>query len=196
MNTPLTKEEVIVELAKCKESPIYFAKYAYVVHPKLGLISFKTFDYQDELLQKFVDNRFNLILKSRQIGISTVVAIYCAWMMLFWREKNIVIISKDMETGKAFIEMIKTVFENLPVWLKPKKIVNNVKSVKISTGSKVKTLAPTKNAARSFASSLLVLDECVAGDTKIKIRNKKTHEEKEISIKDLMLKIDGKYIYG
>ncbi len=54
-----------------------------------GLIPFKTYDFQTDLIQDFNDYRFNVILKARQLGISTITAAYVAWMMLFHRDKNV-----------------------------------------------------------------------------------------------------------
>ena len=52
-------------------------------HPMRGLIAFKTYDFQTDLIQQFNDHRFSVILKARQLGISTITAAYVAWMMLF-----------------------------------------------------------------------------------------------------------------
>ncbi len=47
---------------------------------------------QQDLLKDFRDYRFNIILKARQLGISTISAAYVAWLMLFHKDKNILVV--------------------------------------------------------------------------------------------------------
>ena len=84
----LTKKEIVSEIIKSGKDPGYFINnYVKISHPIEGLIPFKTYDFQEELLNDFNDYRFNVILKARQLGISTITAAYVAWMMLFHKEK-------------------------------------------------------------------------------------------------------------
>ena len=84
MSFELSKQEKVKEILKCGKDPSYFLNtYARISHPLHGLILFNTFDFQDELLIDFNDYRFNVILKARQLGISTITAGYIVWMMLF-----------------------------------------------------------------------------------------------------------------
>ena len=61
--------------------------------PCKGLILFDTYDFQDDLLKDFNDYRFNVILKARQLGISTITAGYIVWLMLFHRDKSILVMA-------------------------------------------------------------------------------------------------------
>ena len=89
MSYKLTKKEILKEVVRCGKDPDYFINnYAKIPHPEKGLIPFKTYDFQSDLLEDFNDYRFSVILKARQLGISTIVAAYVAWLMLFHRDKN------------------------------------------------------------------------------------------------------------
>jgi hypothetical protein len=80
MSEKLSKEEIKKEIIKCGKNPQYFLKnYAKITHAERGTIPFKTYKFQDEMLDNFRDNRFNIIVKARQLGISTIVAGYIAW---------------------------------------------------------------------------------------------------------------------
>ena len=81
----LTKQEIKSEILKCGKDPSYFLKnYAYIPNTVDGrLILFNTYDFQDKLLDDFNNHRFNIILKSRQMGISTITAGYITWLMLY-----------------------------------------------------------------------------------------------------------------
>ncbi len=64
------------EIVKCGKDPVYFINnYARISHPLKGLIPFKTYPFQDDLLVDFNDYRFTVILKARQLGISTITAV-------------------------------------------------------------------------------------------------------------------------
>jgi hypothetical protein len=56
------------ELKKCANDITYFANKHATIMTDDGLQTIKLRDYQDEMLNTFVDNRFNICLASRQIG--------------------------------------------------------------------------------------------------------------------------------
>ena len=71
------KQAIQQEYVKCIKSPVHFMKkYCKIQHPTKGKIKFNLYDYQEEMLTDFTDNRYNIILKSRQLGISTLSAGY------------------------------------------------------------------------------------------------------------------------
>ncbi|HCT54316.1 MAG TPA: terminase, partial [Balneola sp.] len=86
MSYSLSKEEILKEVIRSGKDPVYFINnYAKISHPLKGLIPFNTYDFQTDLIENFNDHRFNIILKARQLGISTITAAYVAWMMMFHR---------------------------------------------------------------------------------------------------------------
>ena len=85
-----SKKGQINEIIKCGKDPVYFMnRYLFIQHPLRGLIPFKTYDFQDECVDHFNNHRFNIILKSRQLGLSTLVAAYAVWQSIFYKEKNL-----------------------------------------------------------------------------------------------------------
>ena len=76
MSYKLSKKQIVAEIMKCGKDPVYFTNnYARISHPIKGLIPFRTYPYQADLLSDFNDYRFNVILKARQLGISTIALI-------------------------------------------------------------------------------------------------------------------------
>ena len=66
MGYKLTKQEIRKEIIKCGKDPVYFINnYARIAHPIEGLIPFKTYDYQGDLINSFNDHRFTVILKGK-----------------------------------------------------------------------------------------------------------------------------------
>ena len=161
MGYKLTKKEILKEVLKCGKDPSYFNNnYSKIPHPGHGLIPFKTYDYQDDLLENFNDHRFTVILKARQLGISTIVAGYIAWMLLFHRDKNVLVVATKLSTAANLVRKVKSIIKHLPSWLKIANIdIDNKNSFELSNGSQVKASSTSGDAGRSEALSLLVIDE-------------------------------------
>lgn len=161
MSFQLDKKQKVKEILKCGKDPSYFLKtYARISHPMYGLILFDTYDFQDQLLEDFNDYRFNVALKARQLGISTITAGYVVWLMLFHRDKSILVMATKFETAGNLVRKVKSIMKNLPDWLKIATIsVDNRTSFELSNGSFIKAASTSGDAGRSEALSLLVLDE-------------------------------------
>jgi len=157
----LTLEEIKSEILKSGKNPTYFLRnYAKITHPDRGNIAFKTYPFQDDLLNKFRDHRFNVIAKARQLGISTIVAGYIAWMILFYRDKNVLVMATKYSTASNMVKKVKHILKNLPDWLTIAKVtIDNKHSFELSNGSQVKAIPTSEDAGRSEAVSLLVVDE-------------------------------------
>ena len=94
------KEVIKQEYIKCAQDPAYFMKkYCMIQHPIRGKIPFELYDFQDKVVGEFAKERFNVILKARQLGISTLTAGYSLWMMTFQQDKNILVIATKQEVA-------------------------------------------------------------------------------------------------
>lgn len=157
----MDKSQLRDEIIRCGRDPCYFIRtYVKIKHPKRGLLPFEMFEYQEELIRDYVENRFNIVLKARQLGISEITAAYATWLMLFHREKNIVVIASKAETAKTIIRKVETALKKLPRWLMLADIkIDNRLSIELSNGSRIKAIATSGDAGRSEAVSFLILDE-------------------------------------
>ena len=154
------KEVIKSEYQKCAKDPVYFMKkYCVVQHPIKGKVPFHLYDYQEKSLQTFEDHRFNIVLKARQLGLSTLAAGYSLWMMTFGNDKNILVIATKQDTAKNLVTKVRVMHANLPSWLKQKCVEDNKLSLRYANGSQIKAVASGDEAGRSEALSLLILDE-------------------------------------
>ena len=88
------KKIIRQEYLKCAQDPAHFMKkYCYIQHPQRGRIQFNLYPFQEKTLHVFRDNDYSIILKSRQLGISTLSAGYSLWLMLFHKDKNVLCIA-------------------------------------------------------------------------------------------------------
>ena len=161
MSYQLTKQEIIKEIVKSGKDPVYFINnYAKISHPVRGLIPFRTYEFQDDLLKDFNDHRFNVILKARQLGISTICGAYIVWMMMFHRDKNVMVMATKFSTATNLVKKVKHIIKYLPPWMMVAPIVvDNRTSFELSNGSQIKASSTSADAGRSEALSLLVIDE-------------------------------------
>jgi hypothetical protein len=154
------KQLIQSEFKRCSVDYSYFIrKYVYIQEPVRGRIKFDLYDYQENSLKDFETHNYNIILKGRQIGISTVVAAYALWLMLFHSDKNVLVIATKEKTAKNLILKVQYAYDNLPVWLQVKTVEKNKLSIRFKNGSQIQASAASEDAGRSEALSLLVLDE-------------------------------------
>ena len=160
MSYSLTKEQILKEIIKSGKDPAYFINnYAKISHPMRGLIPFKTYDFQTDLINDYNDHRFTVILKARQLGISTITAAYVAWMMMFHRDKNVLVIATKFGTAANLVKKVKAIHRHLPEWMKISTIaIDNRTSFELDNGSQIKASSTSSDAGRSEALSLLVID--------------------------------------
>jgi hypothetical protein len=148
------------EYLRCKKDPVHFMrKYCYIQHPQRGRIQFNLYPFQEKVLTLMRDNPYSIILKSRQLGISTLSAGYALWLMIFHKDKNILCIATKQETAKNMVTKVKFMYENLPSWLKIDAEENNKLTLRLTNGSQIKATSASSDAGRSEAVSLLLIDE-------------------------------------
>ena len=156
-------EQELKEYVRCRKDPVYFFKtYGRVRHPRKGLIPFDLYDFQEDTLTSFLDSSYNIILKARQLGISTLCAAYAGWLANFFKDKEIFILATKRETATNLVDKVRVFLEEIPDFLKSELLVDNRQSMELANGSKIKagaTGTTSKDAARSEALSLLIVDE-------------------------------------
>ena len=154
------KEAIKREYTKCATDPVYFlGKYGIIQHPVRGKVNFNLYDFQEKSLESFMQHDYNIVLKARQLGLSTLTAGYALWMMTFQPDKNILVIATKQETAKNLVTKVRVMHANLPGWLKQPCVEDNKLSLRYKNGSQIKAVASSEESGRSEALSLLIIDE-------------------------------------
>lgn len=163
-------DKFVKEFLKCKGDFEYFCE-TYIMIELPGkdahLIPYRK---QVELVNLIEQKKYVLVLKSRQIGISTIVQAYSAWLTVFYDNAVIGIISKDGKEATDFARAIRGMIEKLPDWMKPPKgplgkgfAKRTEQSFILTNGSKVFASPVNPNAPgktlRGKAITFLVIDE-------------------------------------
>ena len=158
---PDLRQIIREEYLKCASDPAHFMKkYCHIQHPQRGRILFNLYPFQEKTLRLFRDNPYSIVLKSRQLGISTLAASYSLWLMLFQKDKTVLCIATKQETAKNIVTKIRFAYQSLPPWLKIKTVEDNRLSLKFKNESRVLAASSAADSARGFSSYLLVMDEC------------------------------------
>lgn len=160
VNAPMSRQAMVAEILKCGKDPSYFMKkYCKIQHQLRGLIPFDTYEFQDDCVKQFQEHRFNIVLKSRQLGLSTVSAAYVVWYAIFKKDKNILVIATKLNTAINFIKKVKTMLDGLPPWLLLTKFEPTKQSIRFTNGSTITAVPTSPDAGRSEALALLIVDE-------------------------------------
>jgi hypothetical protein len=154
-----TKEQV-TEYLKCSNDPIYFiTEYVKIVHVDKGLVPFKLYDYQKDLVNSLHDNRFSIIKTARQCGKSTVSIAYLLHYILFNDNKTVGILANKAATSRELLGRLQLAYEKLPKWLQQGVSSWNKGDIELENGSKIIAAATSGSAVRGMSFSAIFLDE-------------------------------------
>jgi hypothetical protein len=169
-NPIVVADDYVAEYLRCKNDFHYFCShYIYIEIPGKDIL-LKPYGKQSELIDTIERKKYVLVLKSRQIGISTIIQAYSCWLTVFYNNVVIGIISKDGAEATDFARIIRGMFEKLPDWMKPiggsqgRGLTKRTeRSFILTNGSKVYASPVNPNAPdktlRGKALTFLVIDE-------------------------------------
>lgn len=172
------KELIKQEYIQCAKDPAYFMrKYVHIQHPMRGKILFNLYPFQEKVLHLFRDSKNIIVLKSRQLGISTLAAGYALWLITFHRDKNVLCLATTQATARNLVTKVMFAYDNLPKWLQVPSTEKNKLSMRLKNGSKIVAASSNADAARSEAVSLLLVDECLVGSQEVSGRVKGSNSQ-------------------
>ena len=154
-----TKEQ-LSEFAKCMENPQYFIEeYVRIVSLDEGLIPFKMYSFQKEMVGTFHKNRFTICKLPRQSGKSTVMISYLLHYALFNDNINIAILANKAATARDLLGRLQLAYEHLPKWLQQGVMSWNKGSLELENGSKILASSTSASAVRGGSYNIIFLDE-------------------------------------
>ena len=152
--------ELVAEYVKCSEDPIYFTEtYMKIVNIDEGLVAFKLYDYQKEMIKSFADNRFSIIATARQAGKSTVTCAFVLWYVIFHPDKTVALLANKGETAREILQRIQLAYQYLPKWLQQGIKEFRAGAMVFENNSRVIAAATSSDAIRGYSINLLFIDE-------------------------------------
>jgi len=141
----------------------YFCEhYWHIKHPQDGRILFDLRDAQLETIRHWLDNRYSVVLKARQIGFSTLAAAYAFWLTFFFPDRFVVMLSRTEREAAKLLSKSKYGYKFLPQWLKergPSLMVDNQLKLLFENESAIESLPSGNDPARGESVYLVIVDE-------------------------------------
>jgi hypothetical protein len=153
-------EEQVFEFIKCKGDPVYFARnYIKIVNVDEGLVPFEMWPFQEKLISRFHENRFNICMMPRQTGKSTTSVSYLLHNLVFNDNVNIGILANKASTARDLLARLATAYENLPKWMQQGVLAWNKGNIELENGSKILAASTSAAAVRGMTFNIIFLDE-------------------------------------
>jgi len=151
--------EMVEDLERARKSILHFSRFFYIVSLDEGKQPIKLYTFQKRVLKALVENRFNVVLASRQIGKTTILTIFALWMICFHDDYRVLLIANKQETAKNIFKRIKLAYEMLPNYMKPGVVAYAKEGMELENGSSIGISTTTSDAARGESINCLLLDE-------------------------------------
>lgn len=131
-----------------------------------GKVPFELFDYQLEALATFLSEKYVVVLKARQLGLTTLAMAYALHELMHKPGSNILLVSKDQRTADNALEMLDTMWRFLPGWYRDRAPDLEVDSAREhiwrfpdGQRSRIVSLPATKTAGAGETATLALWDE-------------------------------------
>jgi hypothetical protein len=165
-NLPTSKAEfewtptMVRDLKKCQKNLLYFAENFFtIINLDRGREKITLFKCQKKVLRALRDNRFNIVLASRQVGKTTMMTIYTLWVACFLEDQRILVVANKEQTAINIFKRIRLAYEQLPNWIKPGVVEYGKTSMTLTNGSSIGISTTSSDAGRGDSCNCLVLDE-------------------------------------
>ena len=153
-------EKQIEEYTQCMKDPLYFIEnYIRIVSLDEGLVPFKLYDFQKEMVGTFHKNRFTICKLPRQSGKSTTIIAYLLHYVLFNTNVNVAILANKAATARDLLGRLQLAYEHLPNWLQQGVMTWNKGSLELENGSKILASSTSASAVRGGSYNIIFLDE-------------------------------------
>jgi hypothetical protein len=140
--------------------PAYFLEHFFSIqHPKKGKIPYAAFDYQEELLTSYHNNRFSVNMLGRQMGKTTTAVGYLLWYAMFVPDSTILIAAHKYTGAQEIMQRLRYAYETCPDHIRGGVTSYNKQSIEFDNGSRIVAQTTTETTGRGMSISLLYLDE-------------------------------------
>lgn len=156
------------EILLSSKDPVYFIENFLQTFDQTqnGMVPFKLFRRQQDIVRAFQKERFHLVLKYRQAGISTISTAFAVWLLLFSSKESperVLIVANKLDTAKMMLKKIKDFYAQVPEWmldiLEHQQVKNSETHIGFSNACEAKALATSADALRGFTPTFLFVDE-------------------------------------
>lgn len=144
---------------------IYFCEnYWHIQHPERGKLRFTMYDAQITTVTSWLECRYSLILKARQVGFSTLAAAFSFWRTYFYSDRKVLMLSRTEREAIKLLGKVKYGYRFLPEWMKhlPNRApaINVTQTrIEMTNESMIESLPSASDPARGESAYLIIVDE-------------------------------------
>jgi len=150
----------ILEVIKCSKDIMYFIeKYCKIKRPDGKIGNFRLRPYQLKQIKDYIDNDEIILGWSRQSGKTIGTSLYIIWAMLFNADKHAALLANKSSTSGEVLSKIKSIYKELPFFLKAGIIGYNGSTVVFDNGCRMYTGPTTIDALNGKTCNILYIDE-------------------------------------
>ena len=148
------------EFIKCANDPVYFAMtYMKIINVDRGLIPFEMWDFQQEMLLNFHNNRFSICKLPRQVGKTTTSIAYLLHYILFNESVNVAVLANKSAMAREILGRLQLAYEYLPRFLQQGVKEWNKGSIELANGSRIMADSTSGSSIRGRSFNIVFLDE-------------------------------------
>lgn len=139
-----------------------FLDYVKILEPPPGggIIKFQKWDHILEMVEALRLYRLDVIVKSRQLGLSWLLAAYALWTVLYHEAAVVFMFSQGETEAKIFLGKSRFIHEHLPSHLQGRLGTDSTTEIHFpGMHSKIVAWPSTENAGRSETATLVLVDE-------------------------------------
>lgn len=143
----MTNEE---KLELILNDPLLFIQNCIKIVDKRGnLVPFILNPQQKKLLTEM--DKFNVVLKSRQLGISVLSCAYSCWLAIRYPNTSCLLMAHSLDGADGIFSKLKQLYNSIPKDFRHKLINNNRKELTLANGSKIRVVScGTKESVRGM----------------------------------------------
>lgn len=160
-NVPFKYTEDEMEIINmCMDDKYFFCdNFGKLKDGDKGWVNIKLRDYQRNLLKRYDDNRWNIILFPRQSGKTTTTVLEIVYFCIFNVDKDCVVIAQSDKVVSETLTKIKECFAGLPYFLQPGFISFNKKGFTLDNGCRLSIGIASESVVQGFSLDMLYIDE-------------------------------------
>jgi len=153
-------EEQVGEYIRCQQDPLHFVtEHIKIVSLDEGLIPFGVRDYQEDMINRFHNERFVICKMARQSGKSTTILAYLLHYILFNENVSVAVLANKKSTAMELLGRLQLAYEHLPKWLQQGILIWNKGNIELENGSKILASSTSGSAIRGGSFNIIFLDE-------------------------------------
>jgi hypothetical protein len=154
-----TEDEMEI-LGMCTDDKEFFSdNFGKLKDAGKGWVNITLRDYQRNLLKRYNDNRWNIIMFPRQMGKTTTTILEILHFCSFNIDKDCVVIAQSDKVVNEILAKIKEAFAGLPYFMQPGFVSFNKKGFVLDNGCRLSIGIASESVIQGFSLDLLYIDE-------------------------------------